>query len=254
MGISVSVFKFYYSYDSEFDKKEVISTAIVLGFIISSVFALICIFNLKPISNFLFQSSSYTEYIRIVLLTFIFSNLAIIPLSLIRAKQKSLLYSLVSLSQLILGLGLNIYFIVFKKMGVAGVLYSSLFSNSVVMIILLTFAIKEVGVNFSLTKAKKMCRYGLPLIPSSLGLFLIHSGDRFFLQRCTDLTELGIYSLAYKFGLIINLLIVGPFSLIWDAKMFEIEKLSEAKLIYSRMYTYLMCVFIFLFYCNDIVD
>ncbi|MDR4499281.1 MAG: oligosaccharide flippase family protein [Candidatus Scalindua sp.] len=247
MGISMSVFKFYYSYDSKKEKNEVISTAIIFTFLITGVFVFTGVINRELLSNLLFQTNAYTKYIKIVLFTFLFDNTFNILLAFIRAQQKSLLYTTISIARLLIGLGLNIYFVVFRGMGVLGILYSGLIMSCSGSILLMVYVIKEVGIKFSIKNSKEMMRYGLPLVPSSIGMFVIHFGDRFFLQRFSDLSQVGLYSIAYKFGFMINLLIVLPFSLVWDAKMFEIEKQDDAKQVYKRVFTYFMFLLIFSF-------
>jgi O-antigen/teichoic acid export membrane protein len=85
----------------------------------------------------------------------------------------------------------------------------------------------------------------LPFIPSGIGLFAMNFADRFFLQRFTGLSEVGIYSLGYKFGMILNPLITSPYQTIFRPKMFELSKRDDAKEINSLLFTYFMFIEVF---------
>jgi O-antigen/teichoic acid export membrane protein len=102
-----------------------------------------------------------------------------------------------------------------------------------------------VGLRFSTPIFKEMLRYGLPLIPEGVGYFILNFADRFILQRFTNLSEVGLYSLGYKFGMIISPMITEPFLSIWRPKMFETAHNKNAKDLYSVMFTYFMFVEIF---------
>jgi O-antigen/teichoic acid export membrane protein len=90
-----------------------------------------------------------------------------------------------------------------------------------------------------------MMAFGLPLVPSSIGMFIINYGDRYFLKHFTNLEEVGVYSLGFKFGYMLSYLVLQPFMLIWDAKMYEIYKQPDAQRIFGRIFTYLVVALVF---------
>jgi O-antigen/teichoic acid export membrane protein len=246
LGISQSVMRFYYDSEDPQKRQEVVSTALFSIWVVS-LFAVIWFLLFSPQVSFLvFKSSDYTGLFRIVFLTMMFSLASEIPLSFIRAQQRSVLYTVISLCRLILSLGLNILFIMGFGWGVQGIILSGLITNGISSLYLSFYTIKQVGISFSLGKLKEMIKYGLPYIPGGAGMFVLNFLDRFFLQRFTSLSEVGIYSLGYKFGMIINPLVTDPFFAIWRPKMFELAKREDAKDIYSLMFTYFLFLEIFL--------
>jgi len=91
-----------------------------------------------------------------------------------------------------------------------------------------------------------MLKYGFPLMWSWFGMFILHYGDRFLLQRLASLSDVGIYSLAYKFGALPNVLVLSPFLMVWEPKRFDLMKEPDAKNIYSVIFTYFMFVEIYM--------
>jgi O-antigen/teichoic acid export membrane protein len=88
------------------------------------------------------------------------------------------------------------------------------------------------------TLLKKVIKFAAPLGMSSLSLFVINYGDRFFLQRHVSLSELGVYSLAYKAGLIVAFVQL-PFDTYWNAQMFTVARSVRGDLAFSRVCTYI---------------
>jgi O-antigen/teichoic acid export membrane protein len=168
-----------------------------------------------------------------------------IPLALIQAQQKSALYSILSVGRFSLSLGLNILFIVGLGWGILGIILSSVIIQSVFCLFLMGYTLRWSGLHFSIPKLKLLMRYGLPFIPSGIGLFAMNFADRFFLQRFAGLSEVGIYSLGYKFGMILNPLITSPYQTIFRPKMFELSKRDDAKEINSLLFTYFMFIEVF---------
>ncbi|GIV19465.1 MAG: hypothetical protein KatS3mg023_1216 [Armatimonadota bacterium] len=71
-----------------------------------------------------------------------------------------------------------------------------------------------------------MLRYGLPLVPASLSQFILHFSDRFFLTRYATESELGLYSLAYRFGMLVSVF-YGIVSMAWGPWAFRVGSLED---------------------------
>ncbi|HVP06613.1 MAG TPA: oligosaccharide flippase family protein, partial [Candidatus Acidoferrum sp.] len=164
----------------------------------------------------------------------------------LRIKQKSVMYVTISTCRLIVNLSLNILLITYYQMGIMGVLVSNLASSVLMGIFLLFLTLRNFRLTYSFEIAKSMIGYSYPLIGSWVGMYVLNFADRFFLQRLGSLAEVGVYSLAYKFGMMPNVLVLGPFSQIWAPKRFELVKEPDAKQLYSLVFTYFWFVQLFL--------
>lgn len=90
-----------------------------------------------------------------------------------------------------------------------------------------------------------MLSFGLPLVPAGLAAWIMTLADRYFLQFLSTPTELGLYSLGYKFGMVVQALIVGPFTLAWAPFLWSVAKEKNAKEVYSSVLTYFVLVGMF---------
>lgn len=244
-GINSSIFKFYYHYDDEKQKHQVVSTALLTVTAIGLVLAGGGLLLSGSVSRLLFSSGDYSLFVQLAFLTFFFNLMGDMPMGYLRARQKSVLYSAVSLGRLGFEVTMNIVLVVVMQMGLKGVMITQLVSSVIFSTFLAAVTFRETGFGLSREKALKMLRFGLPLIPSNIGMFIINNGDRFFLKHFGTLEDVGVYSLGYKFGYMVSYLALQPFMLIWDAKMYEIAKLPGAERTYGRIFTYLVLIMCF---------
>jgi O-antigen/teichoic acid export membrane protein len=198
-----------------------------------------------PIARLVSGSARYATYFQIVFVCFAIQTVCHIPESYLLARKQSVLYSSLSTGILVCGLGLNILFIVFMKLGVLGIMLSMLMTRVLNGVVVFVVTLRGVRYSFSWEKLKAMAKFGLPLVPAAMGLFIINYSDRFFVQRFCSLKELGLYSLGYKFGMLLSVMIAGPILSIWNTQRFEIAKMHNAKQVFSRIFTYFCAVMIF---------
>jgi O-antigen/teichoic acid export membrane protein len=62
---------------------------------------------------------------------------------------------------------------------------------------------------FDWVKCRRMLRYSIPLIPSSVGVFLNGYADRLAIQHQASLAQVGVYGIGYRFAVAVGLVLVG---------------------------------------------
>ena len=69
---------------------------------------------------------------------------------------------------------------------------------------------------------------------------IMHDADRYFLRVFMDVSQVGIYSVAYTIGMAINTCYLAPFLSIWIVSMYEIQTLPDPKPVYARIFQLFM--------------
>lgn len=239
VGIAATLFKFYSHYEDHAEKKEVISTALILLCVIAMVTSISGILLSSKISWVIFDRPDYALYFRLAFVVYFLQHgTAMIPLMFIRAQNNSILFVLIGVIKLVIQVSLNLYFLVFLNKGLVGIFYSSLLGEFIVGLYLFTYTFRSTGLRFSISKAKDMARFGYPFIFTSLGSFVLTYSDRYFINIFGDLETVGIYALAYKFGFLMACLAVDPLLQVWDPQRFEIAKRPEAPSIFRKVFLY----------------
>jgi len=245
LNMGSAVLRYYLYFDDPKEKLEVFTTSLIFTFILS-ILALGVLESLSiPISKLVSGDSEYSRYFQITFLCLAIQTIYLIPETYLLACKKSLIYSSLSIGAFVSGLGLNILFLVFMKMGVLGILLSMLITKALNGLVVSAITLRSVRFSFSWGKLRKIISFSLPLVPAAFSMFIIHFSDRFFIQKFCNLNDLGLYSLGYKFGMILSIIVSVPIFRIWDTQRFEAAKSENGNKMISRIFTYFTAVIIF---------
>lgn len=224
MGIGTAVTRYYFFYDDQKDRNAVVSSA---AFVVLGVFSLIALIGAivaAPLAELLLGPGASVNLVRLALLNLAIGASLEIPIVLLRAQQRSTTTVTVGLVRLLIGLGLNILLVVVLRLGVAGILISSITASAIVSGVLLWRMFREVGTRVSGAILRRMLAFGAPLVIWNLGSFVLHFSDRYFLRAYVSLEAVGIYSLSYKLAMLVAMFISGPFHDIWTPKLLQIDR------------------------------
>ena len=242
MGLNTALFRSYYLHDDETKRKTVVSTAFLFLTGTSAVLALLLIALARDFSSLFFHSAGYTTYFRIIFVNLFCYTGTAIGLSVLRAREEPVKFMLICLAQIVINVSLNITFVAVLHRGVLGVLEGNLIAASSVYLALTASVIRRAGFGFSTDELSRMLAFGLPLVPSGVSMWILTFADRYFLRFLSTPEQLGLYSLGYNFGLVINALLVGPFQNAFLPFTFSISREKDAEKTYSRVFTYFMLV------------
>lgn len=258
LQLTNAIAKFYDRAEGDTNKNKVVSTAIILLLIIGgSVFSSLILFS-DEVSDFVFGNTLHSQLFQITFISAFFGIILQGPLLLLRIQDKSSQFVIIVLSQVLLTVGLTIYFVVVLKLGVLGIVTASAIVTTIVCVYLLIITLTKVGFRFSYHNAREMIAYSAPLIPAVIGMFVLNFSDRFFLNAYSTLDELGIYALAYKFGFLLSPLLIQPFGLVWGPKMFEICRHEDShnilkKIFHGYVFLAITAFFVLSLFINEVL-
>jgi len=237
LGLTTAYFKLFHEYPSESDRQGTLGIVWILSACSVSVVCIIfCVLSFQNLTDHfaLLQDPVLLG----LLVTSVMTGVLIgIPFQMLRAKERSLDYLKLGCMGLGAVLALNIVLVWWLEGGVKGVLAAQAISSLMMLALALPFIIRHTQIAFAPTRAKIMLRFGLPLVPASLALWVLEGSDRIFLERLWGVSEVGIYSLAYKYGIILQMTL-GAFQTAWAPYLFSIAKDEAAPQIISRILTY----------------
>ena len=219
---------------SKNEKKENVLLVGVIVFIFSVVIGAI----ITPLIGLYRTVSEWKWY----LYTYVICNIAnSIELNYLKAKGKNKIYALLSILQTGLMASLNVWFLVYRSLGIRGYLLAYILSNLTIDV--LAFIAGKVGSD--LTKAKfdkrlfrEMVLYSTPLILNNVSWWVIHSSDKVMVEIMISTAALGIYTAAAKIPALINVM-VTVFQQAWGiSAVREIESTNDSKY-YSDVFKFL---------------
>jgi O-antigen/teichoic acid export membrane protein len=161
--------------------------------------------------------------------------------SLFRVEQRSTAYVTATLANVAITIAATVLLVVAFDQGPLGVLVGNFTGTLVVYAALLLYSRHALGLQFDRRLYRAMNRFGLPLVPSAVALWLTNFSDRFFLVKLTDAHEVGLYSIGVRIASAIVLLLTA-FRMAWPAFAYSIEDDREARRTYSFVLTYVVYV------------
>lgn len=226
----------------EKEQKQLIGTAFLFIIPFSTFVTILAWFFSKSLARILLGGEEFLNLIYLLLLINIFAVFLSLAFAVLRMKERSIKFVIFSLSKFALVLGLNIYFVAFLHLDIFGILLGNFISQIVIVAPFIFTLISYANFKFSKKLLRSLFAFGIPIIPASLAMWIMDLSDRYFLKFYVSMTEVGLYSLGYKIGFVVSILIVVPFQLAWPTVSFSVSKRSDTKEIYARTLTYLLFI------------
>lgn len=212
-GMETAFFRFY---NSESNKNNVISTATISMFWSTIAFFVVLSLFRKKLALW---SDINVEYIVFAIWILALDALAIIPFSKIRAEKRPLKYAIIKVSNVLIYVLLNVFFLAFlpklaansnsiflqtiyySDFQIGYVFISGLLASLATLLFVLPdyFRIKW---QFDVMLWKKMMQYGLPILVAGIAFAINEHFDKILLDWMhVDMADIGAYSACYKIGM-----------------------------------------------------
>jgi O-antigen/teichoic acid export membrane protein len=222
--LAYAIFRFYHKADTDAERHTVVSTVFQALLVSYAVTGGLTMLFADPISVLLFGSTERATLIRIASGGMISQCLLIVPFAFMQVIERSALVTSVSFAKLTLQLGLNVLFLVGFRVGVMGILMSTLLANAIVGISVSVWTIRQVGFSFSPVVLRALVRYAGPMVVTQFATFFATFGDRYFLKAFGGESAVGLYNLSYQFGFLLFAVGFSPFNSMWGPRRFAIAK------------------------------
>jgi len=215
-GMETAFFRFY---NNEKDKENVIETTTVSIFWSSFIFLFAAMLFRNSLADWSDIDSQYVIYTIWILAL---DALVIVPFSKLRAHQKPMVYAIIKIGNVVVNLGLSVFFLLYLPKisesypeGYLSSLYVENFQVGYIFVAniiasLLTFVVLSPNYiylkwKFDFTLWKRMMRYGLPIMIAGIAFAVNEQFDKILLGKLLPSNvaeaEVGVYSACYKLGL-----------------------------------------------------
>ena len=230
---------FYAAESSEERRGRVASTAMFSAAVMGVLGAAAGFALSAPLSSLVFATASYAPYLRLVFLNFVLVLPQEVGLAYLRARNRSTLFTIFLSLRLVVSIAFNVWFLAAWSMGVSAMLWSTVLASAVMVVGVGAVVFAATRMSFDIALCKRMVAYALPIGVGGVALLVIHYGDRFFLQRYDSLADVGIYSLAYKLGMLLGY-VQTPIMTYWTSQMYQVVRGERGQEINARVCTYLV--------------
>lgn len=243
--LSIAMIRFFSAEKEDKKKKTIVFSSVFLTFISLLIFNAFLHPIAGSISNLYFGESGMERYFHLL---FIWSSVEVLnrlTLDFIRVLQKPVLYVIAVTVRFTLVLGLNIYFVAGRDMGIEGILLGQLIGSIFLFVITMPYLLARMNFSIDFQIMKTLFRYGFPLILSSVSIFLLTMGDRYLIKILMEYERVGIYSLSYKIASVIKLILIQAFQLGFIPIVFNMFDKVDFRRFVSKVFTYYSLILVF---------
>lgn len=239
-GMINAIFRWYYQYapDEVALRRKVINTALIFLFVLAMFFTFILWNGAGLLSQVLLGGREFVWLIRLMLLGVFLQALTWVPLSLLRIKERVLKFTAITVSGAILMIAVN-YLLLYAGRGLRGI-YEAYIAAYLFMVLALFFITRqEYAMDFSFKELKGMLKFGLPYISVLFFSWVIDFSDRYLLARLSSLEQVGLYSVGYRIGQAMYL-VIKTFIVAWAPLMLSLsqEYGGSAQKVFGKIFTY----------------
>lgn len=221
-------------------RQAVLGTALVL--VLPSLLggAALVVLLAGPLSRLLVHSDAAAALMPLVATNAVLSGVGSLAFAALRAQERALAFGVLTLAQFVTGLTVTIVLVVAYGWGIGGILWGGIAAQVVSVPLALTSAQRRHW-GFDARLVRPLLAFGVLIVPSTLGGWVIDQSDRYLLGWFRSLDEVGVYGVGYRFGSVVDLLVVWPFQMAWPAFSFAISREPGHRVTYARALTYLAC-------------
>lgn len=161
------------------------------------------------LSGMLFGSPQYTGVVRIAVIAICGNGIFSVVQNQLRWNLQAPRYSLTSVVYSAISLSCAVVLVVALRWGASGVLAGQIVGAAAGIALAVGFAQNRFRWVFDRPKLREMLRFSVPLVPSSVGVFVTLYIDRVAIKQLMTLADVGVFGVAYRLASVVSLLLIG---------------------------------------------
>ncbi len=217
-GMETAFFRYY---SKEQDKDKVVGTSTISLIVSSFVFFAMALLFQNQIANVI---DINVKYIKLVIWILLLDALVIIPFAWLRATQQPMRYAVIKILNVVVNLGLNLFFLLaLKDLAIGDNIFSTIYkpnfeisyifianliASALTLLLMMSFYVK-VKFTFDTKLWNSMMRYAYPVLIAGVAFSINETFDRILLKELLPQniaeTHIGMYSACYKLALFMTL-------------------------------------------------
>lgn len=207
-------------------RRRLVAVSLTLRLALSIGAALILLALAAPLGTALVDGEDGPGLLALVALIVLLDTINVIPLSYLRAERRPRTYVLLALLRAVLGSVFIVALVVGAGLGVHGALIGSAAAAATTTLSGLgVLAVnRRLRLGWDGALARSLLVYAAPLVPAAAAGWALSFADRYLLLGLDGKDAVGIYAAGYSIGLVINVLVAQPFSLMWAPVKWEIYR------------------------------
>ena len=239
-GLRQALIAFHNQARDERERRAVVGSVLALaGILLGAGGGLVFLFA-RPLSHWL---KAEPGLLRLAVVAVVCESLYLLFLALAQARLESLFFVVVSVGQFLTRAALVLLLVLGLHHRAEGVLLAGSLASGGFVVALLARELYRGALCVDRAQLRALAWFALPFVPAGVGLFLLNSGDRFFLVRHVSTAQVGAYALGYKLAMVVKEFSRQPLYMVWSARMYEAARRPDAAVVFGQVFTRVLATY-----------
>lgn len=238
LGITSALPRSYFDYPEDNDRRCIFTTAFLIIAIGGLLQSLVGYYFSGDLSILLVGTDAYKHALSWALCGAAVSFINTFFFTYLRLQRQSTAYVLFSLLSLISSVVLTLFLIQVESERILAPFKGILFSQLLIAVtFLMIFGRHAFTLKYRALEVGNLLNFGLGAVLASFAQILIDWSDRLIIEENMNLADVGIYSAAFRVGMLINVVLIVPFMQIWSPMMMEYRTKPNVKSLFSYAFS-----------------
>jgi len=232
-GMHNALNKFFIEEKSESNRKEIFSSIVNSIFLIGVILTGILWLFSQKLSIVIFGTNEFSSLLVFVYISILFESLVSYLLFLLKTLElakKAVIYSVIGA---VINLSLNILFVYYLKLSIAGIIYAQLLSGVMLCVLLLNLVKDYYLLKLNKEIIKGILIFSLPIVVANFFIAGNNVADRFILNILSGREVVGVYSFSYRIAIIMNIFVMS-FTTAWGPHSLNLYYANDYKTTFGK--------------------
>jgi O-antigen/teichoic acid export membrane protein len=236
-GVATAFFRFYYEREPGPERDLVVRTSFWFTVVGAGAGLVVGLLAAPALSSAMLGGDEYANLVRVAFVILAVQLLYEQLTALYRVEERSVAFTIASLANLVVTVVATIVFVFVLDDGATGALVGNAFGTAVVLVVLIWQRRAALRPAYDRGLVRQMNRFGLPLLPAGLAIWVVDFADRLLLGRIVDQHEVGLYAVGVKIASAM-VLVQLAFRTAWPAFAYSLEEGGQARRTFAYVLTY----------------
>lgn len=195
--------------ETENDRTVYASTTLWYLVGVYALFTVVALMLVDWLTMLLMGSLEWSGIVRLVILSIATNGVFYLLQAQLRWSLQTRSYAVVSLVVMLVTTCSSAFLVLVLKYGVAGIVTGQILGVIVGGLLSYTYSRTHFRMVFDWGKCREMLVFSIPLVPSSINVFIAFYLDRIAIKQLMTLGDVGLYGVGYRFASAVSILMIG---------------------------------------------
>jgi O-antigen/teichoic acid export membrane protein len=209
LEVSQGVARLFHDAEDRDGQVAYASTALWFSVGMYGLFTLLGLALAPAVAELVFESRDRVGLARIVVVSAAISGVFNLVLNNLRWRLQPMAFAAGSLTFALVSIAVTVALVLGAQIGVAGVLLGQLIGSAAGLVLCWVLSRDLYAARFDGARLREMLAFSLPLVPSSIGVFVTLYIDRVAIKELMTIDDVGLFGLGFRIASIVSLLVLA---------------------------------------------